>query len=389
MSFITFPTTRIHFSYVFLAVAVFFGSFSGLLFASNVFAAENQPTGSERLITVHERDKDIGFLTTATTLRTAFEKQGLPIDDNDLVEPGLDEELVAKSYQVNVYRARPVIVVDGMATTKLMSAYQTADQIVRNAGIKLRDEDKTSVDLITNITTHGAGLKVTIDRATSFTLVLYGKKTTAYTQAKTVGDMLVEKDITLDKKDSLSVKKTAAIKEGIKVEIYRNGKQTITQEKPIDFAVQQIQDADRKVGYRKVTTPGVEGKRVVTYEVMMKNGKELKRTEIKSVIVKKPSKQVEIVGAKPSFGGDFAAALAKLRSCEGGYGSINNRAPDPANWYYGAYQFNDGTWGNYQGYKHASDAPGAVQDAAARALYERRGWSPWPTCAASLPDIYR
>jgi hypothetical protein len=111
------------------------------------------------------------------------------------------------------------------------------------------------------------------------------------------------------------------------------------------------------------------------------------------LITTEPVKQVEIVGAKKTntFNGSFAEALALLRSCEGKYTSINNRAPDPRDWYYGAYQFNDGTWGGYGGFVHASDAPPSVQDEKAWLTYQRRGWQPWPSCSKSkgLQDIYR
>ena len=97
-----------------------------------------------------------------------------------------------------------------------------------------------------------------------------------------------------------------------------------------------------------------------------------------------------VVGTKnDGFSGDFAAALAKLRTCEGAYTS------NTGNGYYGAYQFNLGTWRSNapSGYENAipSSVPPEVQDQAAANLYKRRGWSPWPACSKSrgLQDIYR
>jgi len=66
-----------------------------------------------------------------------------------------------------------------------------------------------------------------------------------------------------------------------------------------------------------------------------------------------------------------------VRSKESGgdYGAIGS----PTRWgtAKGAYQYLDGTWGNYKGYSTARDAPAAVQDEKARldmqALYERFG----------------
>lgn len=354
-------------------------------YALHAFAASSAvDSAGKRLVTVHDRGSELGLVTSASTLREVFEENNISIADNDLVEPSLDEKLVANNYQVNIYRARPVLVVDGAAARKVLSPYQTPSQIARDAGVELHDEDKTEVGPIENVATHGPGIQVTIDRATPFTLVLYGKKTQAYTQESTVEAMLKSKDITLKAGETLSAAKDRPVTSGMTIEIWRNGKQTVTVEESIDFSVKQVQDADQKVGYKQVKTLGVKGKATVTYEIIMKNGKEVSRKKIQNVRMKEPKTQIEVVGAKPSFSGDFAAALAKLRSCEGGYNSWNASGP-----YYGAYQFDRGTWSGVADPAKYGKASPAEQDEAARKLYERRGWQPWPHCGANLPDIYR
>lgn len=369
------------------AVCAFVFLLFGIITAANVYASPQEPANGERLITIHDNGHDRGILTRATTLREAFTEAGIRIDENDLVEPGIDETLVANNYEVNVYRARPITIVDGAVQTKVMSAYRTAKQIVEQANMVLQDEDNTTMDAPANMVQHGTGVRLVVDRATPFTLVLYGKKTAAYTQGTTVAEMLEEKGITLGSQDTLSVSEDAAIATGMTVELWRNGKQTITEEQEVSFEIEKIQDADREVGFREVKTPGVKGKKMVTYEIVMKNGAELERKEIQSVVTAEPTTEVVIVGTKMtnSFNGSFAEALARLRSCEGSYTS------NTGNGYYGAYQFDLGTWGNYAGYPNAAAAPPAVQDEKAWLTYQRRGWNPWPSCKnkMGLQDIYR
>ncbi|MFN8049892.1 MAG: transglycosylase family protein [Acidimicrobiales bacterium] len=80
--------------------------------------------------------------------------------------------------------------------------------------------------------------------------------------------------------------------------------------------------------------------------------------------------------------------LARLANCESGG---NPRARSRSGKYFGLYQFNQGTWNGvaasvlpqYVGVSPA-DAPPAVQDAMARALYAARGRSPWPVCGRHL-----
>ena len=369
------------FALIFMATGVILAAIAGAILSSAPQA--NAADAGEHLVTIHDRGKVRTILTRQTVLRDALKEADYNFDANDLVEPGLDEELVSRDYQVNIYRARPIVIQDGNVKQLVMSAYQTPKQIAKHAGITLKDEDKATLTMTNSLIRDGASIVMRIDRATPLSLVLYGKKQTVYTQAVTVADFLKEKDITIGQKDTLSVKAETPISKGMKIEIWRNGKQTVTRDEAIDFEIEQIEDKDRPVGYKKITETGVKGKKTVTYEVFMKNGKELKRKKIQSVTIKKPVKQVEIVGAKPSFSGDFAAALAKLRSCEGGYDSWNGAGP-----YYGAYQFDEGTWRGVTDAPYGNATP-AQQDEAARKLYERRGWQPWPVCGAGLPDTYR
>lgn len=78
------------------------------------------------------------------------------------------------------------------------------------------------------------------------------------------------------------------------------------------------------------------------------------------------------------IGGDDA--FAKLRFCEAGGDYTKNTG----NGYYGAYQYNIGTWANYGGFARPDLAPPEVQDAKARATQAARGWSPWPACSRKL-----
>lgn len=346
--------------------------------------ADNTP---ERVVTIHDGDKDKkGIVTGASTVREVLRDAKISLLPYDNIDPELDTKLVEKTYQINIYRAHPVMVLDGKKRLQVMTPYETPRQIAKTANVPLYDEDIATIERSSDIlNSEGAGVQMYIRRATVFTLVLYGKPIEARSQEKTVGAMLTKKNIKLGPNDSLSLPAETALTVGIKVEIWRNGKQTITQEESIAFTTERIQDEAQPIGYKQVKTPGVLGKKMVTYEIDMRNGQELSRREIQSVQTLAPQKQIEVVGAKGSFSGNFGEALAKLRSCEGSYTS------NTGNGYYGAYQFDIGTWGGYGGYPNAASAPPAVQDQKAWETYQRRGWQPWPSCKIKmgLQDIYR
>lgn len=87
-----------------------------------------------------------------------------------------------------------------------------------------------------------------------------------------------------------------------------------------------------------------------------------------------------VVVAKAVIGANTGDAWYNLRVCESG----NNYARNSGNGYFGAYQYNLGTWSNFAGYARPDLAPPEVQDAKAHETQARRGWAPWPTCARKL-----
>jgi len=362
----------------------------GLFFVNQALADATKPAtkAGEKLVTIYDRGAEKTIVTKARTIREALKLAKFSIDERqDVVEPSLDSEMVAEKYNINIFRARPITIVDGNKRLKVTTAEQTPALIAKAAGIEVFEEDKTTLSNSDNMAVDGANMVMKINRASMVNFVLYGKEFVIRTHAKTVGELLKEKNIDPKKDDTLSVDRSAKIISGMKIELWRNGKQTITAEEDVKFEVEKVQDANRDSGYREVKQAGVNGKKNVTYEIEMKNGVEVSRKEIASVVTKEPKKQIEIVGTKSStsFSGSFSEALARLRSCEGNYKS------NTGNGYYGAYQFDKRTWGNYGGYELASDAPAAVQDEKAWQTYKARGWQPWPTCKVKmgLQDIYR
>lgn len=362
----------------------------GLFFVNQALADATKPAAKagEKLVTIYDRGAEKTIVTKARTIREALKLAKFSIDERqDVVEPSLDSEMVAEKYNINIFRARPITIVDGNKRLKVTTAEQTPALIAKAAGIEVFEEDKTTLSNSDNMAVDGANMVMKIDRASMVNFVLYGKESVIRTHAKTVGELLKEKNIEPKKDDTLSVDRSAKIIPGMKIELWRNGKQTITAEEDVKFEVEKVQDANRDSGYREVKQAGENGKKNVTYEIEMKNGVEVSRKEIASVVTKEPKKQIEIVGTKSStsFSGSFSEALARLRSCEGSYTS------NTGNGYYGAYQFDKRTWGNYGGYELASDAPAAVQDEKAWQTYKARGWQPWPTCKVKmgLQDIYR
>ncbi|HEX5797598.1 MAG TPA: ubiquitin-like domain-containing protein [Candidatus Saccharimonadales bacterium] len=328
--------------------------------------------------------------TRAPTVGELLKRIGIELRDEDIVEPGLNSPIREDDLHINVYRAKPVTVVDANGkkiSTKI--AESTPKNLAKKAGFKLYPEDNVIPAPPDQAASDGViGELLTIDRAVPVNLNLYGKKAPVRTQAETVGGLLEEKNIQLHEKDKVIPNAATLIKKDMRILVLRNGKQVINIEETIAPPVETKYDATLDAGTIKVVDPGEAGKRVVTYEVTFKKDREVSRRVIQSVVIKQPETRVVIEGTKNTgFSGGLASAMAALRGCEAG-GNYSNKS-NPS--YRGAYQFSYGTWGNYAGYSDPADAPPYVQDQKALDTYRARGWQPWPSCSSSLglQDIYR
>jgi uncharacterized protein YabE (DUF348 family) len=265
----------------------------------------------KHLITVYDRGQKRVFLTKEKTLSAALKNENIELDKHDTVEPSVSQELVASVYKVNIYRARPVVVVDGATRIKTISPYQTTEQIAKDVGITIYDGDKATLQPLTDYVNDGAGLELDITRGKSLTLDFYGRKTVVHTQRNTVGELLKDKGIKLGANDRVSVSLETHIVNGSEVRVTREGKQTVTTDEAVPSPSQIVYDADRPIGYRAVSIAGIPGNQSVTYEIEVKDGVEISRVEIARITTRNPTGQTEVIGIR-----NDGAGLTKSRGAQ-------------------------------------------------------------------------
>lgn len=300
----------------------------------DAFANDTSATKDQRLVTIHDSGSEITIVTRAATVADALKQAEVSISSRDIVEPAASEKLVAKTYQVNVFRARPIVVVDGGSEIRIMTAEQSPRQIAKVAGITLYDEDTTEFKRVDSVLDGGgAGLTMQIKRATSFNFTLYGKRFVARSQATTVGGLLKEKGVKLGAADGVVPAITTPLTEGMEVRVWRNGKQTVTQEEVIVRPVEEVKDADQAVGVRQVKEDGADGKRNVTYEIETKDGAEVSRVAIASVTTLEAVKQVVVVGTKVVLpAGSHTDWMAAAGIVESDYGYVDYIISHESGW---------------------------------------------------------
>ena len=344
-----------------------FGVLSIFLVASTIFSivisakshAEAEGEGA-KVLSVYDDGQRISFRTDANTVRAALKERGVALNSGDNIEPSLDEELTGNDYNVNIYRARPILVEDGASRERVMTASQTPQKMAGDAGFKLFDEDIIYNNPSENPAVDGVATHLKIKRAKLISVDMFGNKTDFRTQAETIKDFLEEKKISLQKNDEVSVPLETKIKVGDNFRIWRNGKQIITVDEEIEFEVEEIKDADKEISYRQVKELGEKGTKVVSYEIEMQSGEEISRTKINEAETKKPKKQVEIVGTKnvimPYAGGGSKTEWLRASGIpESEWGYVDFIITKESTWnpnarngqYYGLYQTNTDNLARY------------------------------------------
>lgn len=329
------------FSWLYVGMALFvLVFFLSLIFNAKVRSTDNS-NDKNKLVNIYDRGVKTSVISDGAKVKDAIEKSGIILNEHDRVEPGLDSEISNVEYNVNVYRAHPVVIVEDSLKKPVVSSYQTGNEIVKEAGINLRDEDTVELQKANELT-DGAGLKAIIKRATPINLTFFGKNEVVYTQSKTVGDFLKDRNIKLGKDDKMSHLEADAITASMDLRVWREGRQTITVEEEVAYPTEKIQDADKAPGYKEIRQAGKNGKRTATYDIVVQDGIEVSRTETNSIIITQPVKQIEVHGAKFAYtGGPLSEAqITALGTCESGMTATRNSG----NGFYGAFQFTKSTW---------------------------------------------
>ncbi len=226
-----------------LSVGLFFACLVKIT-SKNTYAESEivaQPSGNN-YVTVFDQDKKLTFKTSASTVKEALKRAKIELGANDLVEPKLNTKIDADNFFINIYRAHPVILIDGATRRYLMVASFDPASIARAAKLDLYDGDR--IELISSANFLEVG------------------------QASTY-------------------------------KITRNGGRTITQEEEIPFAEETKKDYTIGVGNTKELQVGELGRKTLVYQVSYQNGKEVKRELISETIVKQPVNRIVAVGANP------------------------------------------------------------------------------------------
>lgn len=276
-----------------------------------------------RIVTVYVDGAKQTLPTRAKTVQDLLGRLQIKINDGDVVEPSLDSTIINDNYNVNIYRSRPVMIVDHGKQVVVNSADQSPRIVARNAGIVVYPEDNMVPEVPENLIEEGiVGDRYVINRATPVTLILYGNVSGVRTQSKTVGDLMKEKNIQTSSSDVIAPSADTPLRPDMKITITRQGQQIATVEEEIPAPIEYIDDPNVLRGTNVDKEPGSVGKKVVTYEIKTENGAEVSRNKLQEIITIQPQRKlvargVKIVISNPSENVKIGEQLAAERGWTG------------------------------------------------------------------------
>lgn len=193
-----------------------------------------------RYVTFYDANQKLTVRTESKTVGEALNRAGITLNKGDKVEPSLNSEINADNFFINIYRARPVLIKDGLSEMYLMTASYDKKEIAKEAGLTVYDGDEIKLIPNANFLETGAASVYSIKR---------------------------------------------------------NGGRVITEEEEIPFAEEKVKDYNIAPGSTEVRQLGEIGTKKITYKVQYVNNVEVSRELVSEEIVREPVKRIVAVGA--------------------------------------------------------------------------------------------
>ena len=241
------------------------------LFASATSAEETTEDGEQSFITIYDGEEKTTLRSGATTVRELLARANITYGEYDTVEPGLDEDINSEYFNINI------IV---LARLWLLIIILKSTFVLPQPSLK--------------------PLWLTLDL--NYSMPMRSKLSLITISSKAVWRRLIK----------LSMQK---------------------QLNSIAYGTKTTYDYSLAYGTKKVTTKGQKGKKTVTYEINMRNGKEISRRVLSSIVTKKPVDEQVKVGMKVDLpAGTHNEWMARAGISSSDYGYVNYIIERESHW---------------------------------------------------------
>ncbi len=197
--------------------------------------------------------------------------------------------------QVQVQRAVPISVQDEQTPYTFLTTARTLGEALLDKGITLYEADQIDPPLDTPIR---AGMSVLIDRSRPVTLLADGQVLQTRTRAETVADLLKEQEISLGELDYTEPVVDERLTANQQVAVVRVGEAEIIEEESIPFDEEYRANPNLEIDQRQVDNWGAPGVFKRSLKVRYENGVEVSRTLDREWVETPPQNRIISYGTK-------------------------------------------------------------------------------------------
>lgn len=230
---------------------------------------------------------------TNPTVAGVLLSQGVKLGEHDVVSPA-PATGVSQGQQIQVRYGREITaLVDGVPTTFWTTAL-TVEEALRQ--LSVRSQNFTlSTSRSTPIGREGLDFEV---KSQYRVTVQAGGKAQQILLGGTVRDALANAGAKYDSDDIISASLDRQLTEGMTIKLLKVDTKSVLKNIPIKFTTTKQNSSTLLKGETKIKTKGVSGTRTETWIIRIEDGVPVKQSRTRSVITKKPTNQVELIGTK-------------------------------------------------------------------------------------------
>lgn len=206
--------------------------------------------------------------------------------------------VLSSSIGIIIYKTsiKEISLLDNNNVIQVSTFKNTVADLLKERNIVLNAKDTVYPSLDTLIET---GTQIKIKRAISLVLQDGIKKSNIKTTKETVNEVLQENQIVLNEKDKVSLGLSEKLVNGLILVVTRVTEDTITEQEKVAFKVSKRETTSISRGFERLVKQGRDGLKESTYKATYENGELASKELIKEKVIKKPIAGVVEVGIEP------------------------------------------------------------------------------------------
>lgn len=268
---------------------------SFILFVSILVYTVYETTKATVTIVLENENEEVIVRTHAETIADLMLEQEWDVQEHDFIEPALNTEIVNNT-TVHWKPAKEVVVTIKNDTNPVFTTKDTVKELLHELNIAYTKHDLIEPALNTAITDD---LEIYYEAAFQVELTSDGDQREVWTTSTTVADFLEHEDVSLGELDRVEPELDTKLEKETEIQVVRVEKVTDVVEETVAFGTVTRKDNELEAGKEEVIDAGEEGQIKKYYEVLLEDGEEVSREQIKTETVKESADRVVAVGTKP------------------------------------------------------------------------------------------